>query len=96
MATRLRFTKQDEDWFLNSGHPQSDIKQLKDAFREVKLTLTDHKTMKETKITRSKAVEILGRETYLSGISRAAFHMTSYRESQDGRYSVYFSLYHWW
>ena len=96
MSKRIRFTKEDEQYLLGLGHPESDIKQLKDAFREVKLSVCDTKTHEERKIKRAEAIEILGRETFLSGISRCAFHATAERENADGSLSVYFSLMHWW
>lgn len=40
-------------------------------------------------ISREQAIAILGRETYLSGISRSAFHYTTARKTDDGR-TVYF------
>lgn len=96
MDNKLKFTQQDEQYLIGLGHPQSDMKQLKAAFREVKLTLYNHKTKEERRIKRAEAIEILGREVFLSGISRSAFHATAGRENQDGSISVYFSLLHWW
>ncbi len=85
-----------EDYFLRIGHPKEELRQLKMAIHEVKLTLYDKKTGKETKINNTKAVEVLGLETFLSGISRAAFHATCSRTSPDNNYDVSFSLLHWW
>lgn len=85
-----------ENYFLRIGHHKDDLKQLKDAIHEVDLTLTDKKTGKETRISNEKAVDVLGMETFLSGISRSAFHASAYRESKNGKFSVYFDLYKWW
>ena len=92
----MKTTKEMEDVFLRFGHPEEDLRQLKKAIREADLTLTEKKTGKEAKINSEKAVEILGMETFLSGISRSAFHASAVRESKDGKYSVYFDLSKWW
>lgn len=92
----MKTTKEMESYFLRIGHPKDDLNQLKKAIREVRLTLCDNKTGKETKINNEKAVEILGMETFLSGISRSAFHATCSRTSSDGKYTVSFNLLHWW
>lgn len=92
----MTMTKEDKAYFLSIGNRTQDLKQLDCAIREVFLTLHDKKTGKSTGITNAKAIEVLGRETFLSGISRSAFHATATRESTDGRYSVSFDLKKWW
>ena len=95
-AALLQRHKEMKDYFRRLGHPESDMNQLMDAISEVKLTLTDQKTGKEEKITVNRAVEVLGEETFLSGISRSAFHATATRCDKEGKFSVYFNLLHWW
>lgn len=91
-----KMTNEDVKYFIRIGHPRSDMKQLEKAFCEVDLVLTDNRTGKDQRIGRDKAIEVLGRETFLSGISRSAFHASAARESDNGRYSVSFDLYKWW
>lgn len=83
-------------YFTRIGHPEKDMKQLWKAIQDVKLTLTDKKTGKEERTTIDNAIEVLGEETFLSGISRCAFHASAYREDAKGKYSVYFDLHEWW
>ena len=92
----MKTTKEMENYFLRIGHPKEDLWQLKKAIREVKLTLYDKKSGKETKINNVQAVNILGLETFLSGISRSAFHASCSRETKDRKQEVNFDLYHWW
>lgn len=92
----MKTTKEMENILLVFGHDKKDLWQLKKAIRECKLTLTDKNTNESTKINNEKAVEVLGMKTFLSGISRAAFHATCSRDSEDGKYSVSFDLLKWW
>ena len=93
----MKITKEMEDYFLRVGHPKEDLRQLKKAIREVRLTLSDKKGwMDDEKISNEQAVKVLGMETFLSGISRAAFHATCSRDTKDNKQSVSFSLLHWW
>lgn len=92
----MKTTKEMEDILLSFGHPKEDLWQLKKAIREADLTLVEKKTGKETRINNEKAVEILGLKTFLSGISRSAFHATASRDSENGKYSVSFDLLKWW
>ena len=46
-----------------------------------------------TRITQKKAIEILGRKTFLSGLSRCAFHWSAVRYSQDDKIAVLFDSY---
>ena len=92
----MKTTKEMENVLLSFGHPKEDLWQLKKAIREAELTLTDKASGKEKRINNEKAVEILGMETFLSGISRSAFHATASRDSKDGKQNVYFNLLKWW
>ena len=84
------------DYFTKIGHPKDEMKQLWEAVLAVELTLTDKTSDTRKKITIDRAIEILGEETFLSGISRCAFHATATREDTEGKYSVYFNLSKWW
>ncbi len=84
------------EYFTRIGHPKDDLNQLWRAVHQAKLTLTDKKTGKEQPIAIDRAIEVLGEEEFLSGISRCAFHASACRKDAKGRFSVYFDLYHWW
>lgn len=83
-------------YFISVGHPKGDLDQLWRAVHQAVLTLKNIKTGKEKRVGIDKAIEVLGEDNFLSGISRCAFHATAYRESTDLKYSVDFDLRHWW
>ena len=56
----------------------------------LELKLEDLVTGKRRKIGQKTAIQILGRETFLSGLSRAAFHWSSSRYSADQLLEVSF------
>ena len=41
-------------------------------------------------ISRERALELLGLESFLSGIARSAFHWTAARTTEDGRMTILF------
>lgn len=63
-----------------------DKEQIKRALKCTTYTLLDNN--KEEIISRKKAIEILGAETFVSGLERSAFHCTSVRDN-NGR-AVFF------
>ena len=71
----------DKALLLSWGHPESDFAQIEQAMQKSKTTYK----MDCKPISREKAIEVLGREAYLSGISRSAFHFTAARQTQDGK-----------
>lgn len=83
-------------YFLRIGHPKEDFDQLWRAIHQAKLTLRNVKTGKERVIAIDRAIEVLGEEEFLSGISRCAFHASAIRYDAENKHSVSFDLYHWW
>lgn len=83
----MKLTEQDKQTLREWGHPESDMKQLEMAARRCKHT-DEHKN----RISADKAIEMLGRKEWLSGISRAAFHATAGR-GQWGKNYVSFDCY---
>lgn len=74
----MKLTEQDKQTLRDLGHPESDMRQLERAARECRYT-----DRHGNRITAEKAVEMLGRKTWLSGISRAAFHATAGQEENN-------------
>ena len=73
----VKLTKQDKELLRGYGPSEGDMKQIARAIRCTEYTVDG------TRITADEAVTILGRENFLSGISRSAFHYTASRESED-------------
>lgn len=74
----MKLTKEDKKLLLGWGYIKKDLDQI-----EVATSLTRY-TYKGKLICDERACELLGREEYLSGISRSAFHWSATRETLDG------------
>lgn len=91
----MKLTNEDIQLLQSWGHPQSDMKSIQYACNHVKMTLSngyDHNP-----INSKDAIKVLGRETFLSGVARAAFHATASRCSDEHPgLAISFSLLHIW
>ena len=82
----MKLTKKDIQLITSWGFPEEDLKQIERATTKTK-TIYEFKCKE---ISRDEAIEILGRDQYLSGICRSAFHYTSARYN-DKNETVYFN-----
>lgn len=71
-----------EKIIVDLGHSPGDIQQILEAEKKASFTLNDKK------ISQKKAIELLGKRDYWSGIGRAAFHWSSGRFSPAGNVSI--------
>lgn len=73
-------TKQDKQLLKSWGHDEGDFAQIEQvtAKRFTKYSCGGQQ------ISRERALEILGRKSYLAGISRSAFHYTASQSTDDG------------
>ena len=78
----MNLTKTDKDLLLGWGYSERDFPQIEEALQKSK---TKYK-LESAQISRDKAISLLGREQFLSGISRSAFHHTAVRQTADGRF----------
>ena len=76
----MKLTKEDKKLLKDWGYPDEDLAQIERATTKTIYLVNDEK------ISRDKAIEILGRETYLNGLSRSAFHWNCGRENTNGVY----------
>lgn len=79
----MKLTKKDKKMLLSLGCAERDLGQIDEAMR--KTTYEYH----NRQITWEEAINLLGRKSYLAGISRSAFHWTAVQHTPDGR-PVYF------
>lgn len=84
----MKLTNEDKELILDWGHSEDDFWQIEEAMKK-KYTTYELTGADARVITREEAIEILGREEYLSGICRSAFHFSAFREGYGGR-EVYF------
>ena len=84
----------DADWayvrklYGNDKAFQEDRKQIEEAVDKTvyyRYKDNDDIDSKEIPLTRAGVIRLLGRETWLGGIVRSAFHWTSAREDDKGR-----------
>lgn len=76
----MKLTKEDRAFLLSLGHEEYDLPQIEAALHEGRTTYT----LGDKPITRAQAIQLLGRESYLSGISRSAFHYTAEQTTETG------------
>lgn len=81
----MGLTAKDRELLLSWGYEERDFQQIERATRKSNTSYT----LGGTPIDREEAIQLLGRENYLSGIARSAFHCSAARETGDGR-NVYF------
>lgn len=79
----MKLTEEDKAILREMGHEDSDFPQIEEATRR---TIYECDNIR---ISCDEAIKLLGREEYLSGISRSAFHWSAVRVTWDGK-SIYF------
>ena len=84
----MKLTKEDKEWLLSMGHKECDMPQIEAALHASRTTYS----LDGEPITRAQALHLLGRESYLAGISRSAFHFTAAQTAGNGK-TVYFDSY---
>ena len=86
----MKLTKADKEYLKSIGYDNRDFEQIEKASGKTIYTLCNEYTGDEITITIDKAIELLGRKVYLSGISRSAFHWGCVRETETKGINVYF------
>lgn len=90
----MKLTKEDKNLLLAWGHSESDLKQIQEAANVAKYKILSgvdfvaKKKIIDRRIGVNKAIYLLGRLTWLSGIARAAFHRNSVRNTCDETYDI--------
>ena len=67
------------------GYTDEDIVQIKEAVKVCK-----YYDKNDNRISRQKAIELIGHDSFINGLARAAFHWNSQRYNSNGDESVYF------
>lgn len=70
----MKLTESDKQILKNWGYSDKDVSQIEEATGKTIYRLNNAK-----KISAKKAIELLGRKVFLSGISRSSFHFTAAR-----------------
>lgn len=82
----MKLTNRDKEILRKWGHSEDDLKQIEEATRKTVYELNG-----KEKISYHDAIKLLGREVFLSGISRSAFHWSALRYTEDGNDFVSFN-----
>lgn len=87
----MELTKADKAYLLSINENEQYFTQIEAAMEVTKYELTDADG-KETirRITCKEAIDLLGRETWLNGLDRSAFHWTAMRQTKDNTGYVLF------
>lgn len=83
----MKLTKSDKEYLKEIGYLECDFSQIERASGK-----TDY-MYQSKRIGQKKAIELLGRKKYLSGIARSAFHWSACGETADGS-CIYFNSSH--
>ncbi len=83
----MKLNKKDKEMLIRANCSESDFFQMEEASKKTNFFLLKNDSIKK-QITKTQALEILGRELFWSGIARSAFHWTAVRESING--TIYF------
>ena len=87
----MELTKADKAYLLSINESEQYFPQIEEAMEVTKYELTDADGKNTIRhISRKEAIELLGRETWLNGLDRSAFHWTSMRQTKDGKNYVMF------
>ena len=82
----MKLTEEDKKQLRESGYTKRDFAQIERAMQKSKTKYEAENllTGEVKRISREEAIQILGREEWLSGISRSAFHWTATRDNMRG------------
>lgn len=82
----MKLNDEDKRFLQKIGYSADEFQQIEYAMRASQtLYYVD-----DVPISREEAIRILGREEYISGVARSAFHGSSLRFSETQEQSVYF------
>ncbi len=81
----MRLRSEDKELLRSWGYEDRDFRQIEEALRGDKTTYM----LDNRRISRGRAIELLGMRAFLAGITRSAFHWSAEQETADGKF-VYF------
>lgn len=89
----MKLTNKDKNYLISIGYLTEDFNEIENAtrtmFYEMFFTNRDG-IIPDVRINQKKAITLLGREEFLSGVARATFHSTAIRGAIIPNISVYF------
>lgn len=87
----MKLTNKDKKYLLSIGYTENDFEQIGNITKYTKYEMfTKGDESIVTTITQKKTIELLGRNTFLSGLGRTAFHQSAVRYNDEGTIYVVF------
>ena len=87
----MKLTNKDKNYLLSIGYTENDFEQIGNIAKYTKYEMfTKEDESIVTTITQKKTIELLGRNTFLSGLGRTAFHQSAVRYIYEGTIYVVF------
>ena len=87
----MKLTNKDKKYLLSIGYSENDFEQIGNLAKYTKYEMfTKENESIVTTITQKKTIELLGRNTFLSGLGRTAFHRSAVRYNDEGTIYVVF------
>lgn len=83
-------SEDDKLYLLQIGHDAKEFAQIREAISKSKYELCDREGNTLQKLSASKAAELLGRQSFLSGIARSAFHWSAIQGIEGTDKNVFF------
>jgi hypothetical protein len=85
----MKLTKKDKTTLLSLGCLECDFKQIEKVISKTKYILYKVRGNEQKRICRASVINLIGRDAFLSGINRSAFHCTAVRYVDDEN-AIYF------
>lgn len=93
----MKLTEEDKQILRGWNETEQNIEQIESLLNRTIYTLIDNNTGTERKISATKAVKLLGRKCFLSGLDRSTFHWSAVRElTEDENVCVDFDSSDYW
>lgn len=90
----MKLTNKDKKYLITIGYNTEDFSEIEETTKYIRYELlpNGNKSKHSFKLNQKEVIEILGRDTFISGLGRATFHGSAVRnaETQQGTISIYF------
>ena len=87
----MKLKNKEKNYLLSIGYTENDFEQIGNIAKYTKYEMfTKEDESIVTTITQKKTIELLGRNTFLSGLGRTAFHRLAVRYNDEDTICVVF------
>ena len=88
----MKLTEEDLEDLMETGYPESDFRQIREAAisKKTKYTLYEQNKARGKRISAEEAIRLLGRRVWLTGLGRSAFHWSACRTVEGSQRFIIF------